>query len=660
MTAATFLRARVRTWSDSMRIGFASAIMACFILAPLSVQAQQVPATTSSRPDVREVYVPADQFEAVARRDRKGVLLSRKDFLELYDKARAAIESGSPQTLGIVLKRASYTATIADDQLLVAAKLELVQPAGGWKLLALPFRGMGVEAATIGGKPARIGRRPDHSLVYLNDSATAQTLELELSAPLAAAGSDKLAAFGIPVASSGSLQVEIPAGMHLLLNELTLDRPAEAAQVAKYELPVGGRDEIRLRITSHANQKTSAGMVFANTGYNVNVSPGEVDWVANTNVEVFGVPLDRLKFSIPKTLEITDVESPGLESWELGDEAGDNSRTSITLAYRQTFQESRRIVFKGVTPAAAGTRWRIPTLLLHGAASHVGQLRITHPVDVRLRTENSVGIRPSLKADIPVPASMTPPNRSAGTEQLSFDIWQEDFQLELLTESKRAEIYADILTSLDLNEAGPDLNVAAKIETIYAPLFELELLLAAEWSVTAVSLDNEPVDWQSVPKEAGQNGVQIHLKSPLPPGKEMSLVLTGRRDVEGWPPAETELEIPLPEVKVSGAGVVVGSYVVKADDELRVTPVEVPGLDPANLQIDRERLGYRYQDTTFTGKLRIQRKPARMSVDVISIVRLDHDALRTHLELACDVSGGGLRKFDVSLPESAGTNVRFV
>ncbi|MGE3317174.1 MAG: hypothetical protein AB7O26_18815, partial [Planctomycetaceae bacterium] len=45
---------------------------------------------------------------------------------------------------------------------------------------------------------------------------------------------------------------------------------------------------------------------------------------------------------------------------------------------------------------------------------------------------------------------------------------------------------------------------------------------------------------------------------------------------------------------------------------------------------------------------------------MISFVRLDHDALRTHLELACDVSGGGLRKFDVSLPESAGTNVRFV
>ncbi len=99
-----------------MRIGFASAIMAWIFTAPVALCAQQNPvAAISPRPDVREIFVPADQFEAIVKRDRKGVLLPRKDFLELYDKARAQNENGSPHKLGIVLKRATYTARIADE-----------------------------------------------------------------------------------------------------------------------------------------------------------------------------------------------------------------------------------------------------------------------------------------------------------------------------------------------------------------------------------------------------------------------------------------------------------------------------------------------------------------------------------------------------------------
>ncbi|HET6323550.1 MAG TPA: hypothetical protein VFG04_02525, partial [Planctomycetaceae bacterium] len=122
---------------------------------------------------------------------------------------------------------------------------------------------------------------------------------------------------------------------------------------------------------------------------------------------------------------------------------------------------------------------------------------------------------------------------------------------------------------------------------------------------------------------------------------------------------ETGIEVALPEIRLLNAAAISGSYVIRAGDDFELTPVDVKGLDPAHLNLERERIGYRYQDTRFSGKVKVARRPARLSAETLLVARLDRAALRTLVRTTIEARGGGIRRLDVFLPESVSKDVRF-
>ena len=71
--------------------------------------------------------------------------------------------------------------------------------------------------------------------------------------------------------------------------------------------------------------------------------------------------------------------------------------------------------------------------------------------------------------------------------------------------------------------------------------------------------------------------------------------------------------------------------VLAADDDLDIITDEITGLDPARLTADEQqaqrtlRLVYEYQDTRFTGTIRVSRKPVRVAAQTLAYHRLDRD-----------------------------------
>ena len=52
---------------------------------------------------------------------------------------------------------------------------------------------------------------------------------------------------------------------------------------------------------------------------------------------------------------------------------------------------------------------------------------------------------------------------------------------------------ASISSIFDLTATGLDLITAATMETSFAPLFELEVALPAEWLLTSVTVNGQPL-----------------------------------------------------------------------------------------------------------------------------------------------------------------------
>jgi hypothetical protein len=644
----------------SPRISVINGIALCCLMTFCAAAAFAQDAATA---ETRRVYVPFDQLDVILDRDGKGVMLPRKEFETLYQKAQAARKSRLRLPRGIVLSNIEYDARIAGDQLLVTATVEFTQFTPGWQILSLPLKGLAVERATLNGQPARLGRLPQNgrTLQLLSDQTGAQKLTLELSTPLSAVGSDKVATLGLILATAATLQVALPAGKHLLVDGLSLKRPAAIDQQASYRVPIGGKANVVLRITDRRTDRAADSFVLASTRYAVSVAPGSVSWRAETTLNVFGQTIDRLICNVPKTLEITAVESSGLESWELADSVDDQTKTIITLNYRQPFDGTRQIVLTGVMTTPAGAVWTIPNLHIEGVASHVGRVAVVHPRGTRLRLNRETGVRrvTGSAAANPIRKVSAKPTAAVAVNTLLFDVWQDEFTLDFVTQTKEREIIADIFTQLDISDSGLTLNVLNQIETVYAPLFELDVALPEAWSVTAVSSEGKPLEWRVISKADGSQTVRVSFAAPLSPGNTLKFLLEARLDPAGWPVGTAGVEVDLPEVRLPQAAVVEGTFLIAATADFDVEPRDVRGLDPEHLPGSTGQLGYRYQDTRFSGRLQIAQRPSRISAETLTFTRLDPRALRSHLSAEIEVQGGGLRSLKVVLPAAASTDLRF-
>ncbi len=613
---------------------------------------------TDELSEAKRVYVPAEDLDVVVERDRRGTMLTKKKFEELLGLAKANATKAGPN-LPIVLTSGSYQARIVGDQMLLSVTAEFTQFASDWQLLNFAMQRISVEKATLDNEPAMLGRNQDGSVSLLSDGKGPHTLQMELSTELTSQGSDQVAAFALLRTPTGTLSLTLPAGKRLLVGALQLERPAPLDQPADYKIAIGGASGIQLRITDRAAENASDALTFASTGYGLHVAPGEVTWHALTTLQIFGKPVDRLTFTVPATLEIADVEATGLEAWALGDDPDDKEKTVISLTFGQAFDGSRKISFKGVMAVETGNPWAVPPLTIKNITSHVGQVVVQYPAGVRLRIEESEGVRRATQEQKPAADMPDEMAKLNATEFLRFDVWQPDFVLRLTTQPKQREVQAAAAVVLDVNATGLDLQAILTVTTHFAPLFELDIRLPAEWTVLNAQRDGTSLKWQVLSQEPGVNQLRILLDPALAAEATATIRLTLRREVEGWPVESEPIIINLPELFLPQSNLNEGTFVVRGDDDLDLTAFELTGLDTVPLQADYERLRFQSQDTRYGGKLKVSRKPSRISVQTITFGRLDPQTMHAFIQAMVEVQGGGVRTLKVVLPESAGTALRF-
>ncbi|MDB5388036.1 MAG: hypothetical protein JWM11_3682, partial [Planctomycetaceae bacterium] len=622
----------------------------CFSAACINHVRAQTP--VEKEPLGPHFFVPLEQLQSLIQQDKKWVLLNQDEFKKLQDAAKQnAGKPQPPESIGV--SNVKYVAKIEEDQLVLQATMQITKFAPGWQSLPLEFTDLSLEKATLDDQPARLGRDPqaEGRLTLILDQPGKRILTLQLSRPLLAVGSDKLATFGLPRHSGVELTLDLAAQKHLQWNGLPVERPAANDQPAQYKLALGGQKQVELKITDRPTQQSSEGLVFAHSAIGVRAAPEEVTWQAIASLQVFGKPLDSLQFRVPETLQIVSITSPGLESWEFGPKGPENGETILNLRYRQTFQEPRDVTIQAVMAAKTSEGWLVPTLKLANVASHTAEIVVTAAPGMRLQMEEAVGVQRAAAGE---------PNAAVVPGGMRFTAWREDFLLRFTTQPKAREISAAVVTLLDINSSGLNLKSNVTVETRFAPLFEILMTLPAEWTVTDVLVNQARVAWETVPQEAGIHQLRIPFASPLAADQQAVIQLQAHRDPDGWPIEDGKVAISLPEVRLVQSNVVEGTVMVAAEADLEVEPEQLKGLSPAVLDKSvAARLAYEYQDTHYSGQIQVTRKPSRIAARTLAFHRLDKETLLSHLEARLDIQGGGTRKLVLSLPESAGTNLRF-
>ncbi|HEV8000639.1 MAG TPA: hypothetical protein VGP63_12220, partial [Planctomycetaceae bacterium] len=654
---------RTPLWHSPLLPAFSRFALAAVVLGgcALSAIAQSSP-SASPAPGApqhpTEVYVPTSDLDAIVGMERRGVLLPRSQFEELLERAKQNALETPDIPDGIAVVSADYQAKTVGSQLVLGATIKLNQVVAGWRFLRLPLAGVGLESATLDGHPALLGSSGTaRELRLLSDQRGPHTLVFVAAVPLVAAGGDREAAFRLGDLPVGTVSLEVAANQRLFVNGKALERPSPLDKPASYSFPVGGPAELRLRLTDRSLEQASDRLLFAETSYRLTVSYGDAAWQATTLLDARGTAVEHLVIAVPEGLRITAIESTGLNSWKPS-VATPQKPAGIELSYRQAFTGRRTIQFRGVLKPGADRRWRAEALKIQGVTSHVGRIEIVHPPDLRLQIDSATNLRTGETAS-PMAAQNAAVLRREYSSPLRYDAWNDQFALTFVVVAKPREVQADLLTALEIASSGLELQLAASLQSLYSPVFEVELTLPAEWTPTAAFVSVQPVEWREVSAEAGTRHLLITLPRPVPPGVRVPLTFSAQKSAASWPIDEAGIEVTLPEVRLLNAAAVSGSYVIRAGDDFELTPLDVKGLDPAHLNLDRERIGYRYQDTRFSGKLKVARRPARLSAETTLVARLDRAALRALVRTTIEARGGGFRRLDVFLPESVSEDVRF-
>jgi len=611
----------------------------------------------------KRVYVPIDQFQSILHRDKEGVLLETEEFENLWTLAKNNQTAGPKQSASLVITGIEYDAEIKDHSLLVTAQINLRQFTNGWQSIPLFLKNIVIEEAKLGEEPAYIGRDSKGQLRFFHNQAGNIQLTLQLVTRLAAMGSDQLASFNLIPGPAASMSINIPAGKHLIFKGRSLDRPAAIEEEATYSFPVGNADTLMLQVTDRKKEATTDSLVFANSLIGVDAVPGEIRWRSLTRLQLYGQSLNQIFLSVSAELEIADVISGGLDSWEMNEDPDDEDLILLTLNYRQPMTGEQTIELRGVLSMPPDEEWPVPQLNVKNVDSHVGHVIITHPAAVRLQFVTQDGLRRAkLFAQKEMPKFVT--EISDRVSPQVFEFYRQDFTLELLMRTRDRELIANIQNLLELQYESIQYEAEITLACRYAPLFELQIELPAEWLPTGLTINGQPQEWEDQSEAAGTRQLRVKLSPPLMPGHELKVGLIAVQDLDDWPPTidpeEDATEIELPQLTLPQVNLYDGRYFLSSHADFEVRPVELFSLNRVLLDNNEKRLTYEYQDTEFTGIFTVRRRPTHLSASMLSMVRKDPRALRSYLQADVTVEGSGVRELSFQLPESTGKNVRFI
>jgi len=595
-----------------------------------------------SVPQPNEKFIPADQLDTVFDRDRSGVMMKRDEFKALLEKARANVTANIP--IPIIAEQASLKVIPDDQQALVTMELKVRQYAEGWQMLRIRAGNLLVEKIEIDGRPALIGRDPadPSTLLLAHDKIGEFTVVVSMSTQIATLGSDRTAAFQLPMVPAVQLTVNCPAGRHLLLNDMKLDRPAADDAVADYLIPVGNAPDVRLRWVVQRKETEAQTLVFVNTDAQLKVQKETLRWDSDSRISVFGGTINKVVARVPATLEVTSVESTGLENWTLDDDPENAGYTRVTLTWRQPFTNDRLVKIKGVFASSGTLMRKIPTLQFGEVAAHTGRLVITHEDGLRLVSETGGGIR-----------RMSASESGLSTDASVFEFWMQGFELQVAAKQRDRELFLETSAVLAIDDTTVTFDATLIVETLNAPLFELPITLPVDWQLTSVESPETPagLTWTATSEP---NQILVRPTQPIAPGQLIKIVVKLTRTIAD---PDTEQKFVLPVVTAGDTTSVGGSYIVRFADDLTVAPLSLKGLTP--IAGSGTEQVFQNPGTTVSGELSIVRKASRLASRSVLKTWTDSRQQSTDAEIITDVLNGTIRTLTIRLSESLGPDVRF-
>ena len=623
-------------------------------------------------PRIRNVYIPSDQLKVVFGSSARGVLMPRAKILALWRDVQGHEQSKAVPPADAVLTQATYEARLDEHEMQITGRIQISKLRGDWQTVELPFGGLAIEAAQLGGQPARFGLKDDGTLFLLLKEEGRSELELEMSAPLASKGGDLATTLKLPPVPASEVLLRLDKGKQLQVGEIVLLPASTAGDQHSFRIAVDRTGLLPLLVSDRSAGGNRSPLLFVRSRSKGHIEPAGLRWQVDLDLDVYARAAGSFQLQLPDSVEVAEVEAAQLARWTIVKQAG--STAVVALSFRKPFLGRRTVRLLGLSPAPQGREWEFPTIKVSQAASHVGEVSLHASPSLRVELGPLAGIRPERSHSENSPAADAGALPARSNPQLAFAFWDESFRLPLRVVPRQRILQASVATLVNVKRGNVGLSGSVTVQPRHAPVFSIQLQLPRTWEVTSVLSAGNAVEWESVQQAAGATvanavlkTIQFDLAKPLQPGRSLEIVLTAEQYPGDWLAEENGFsELPLPELRLSGADEVEGTVLIQAPPDMELLVANLSDdLQPVAADHSAHTSGtvlqYRYQDdATVSGRLQVRVKPAKVSVETLAFVRLDRAKLDVHYQLDLHIGQGKIRQVHFTLPAVVGNKIQVV
>ncbi len=615
----------------------------------------------------RRLLVPFDDLHALMLQQHDHVLLELEAYEQMLADAAPPARVEAPP-LSAWFSAAEYRLSVGEKIVMLEGELVLTIASDRLQAVPLPFRDLWILEATLDGRPAAIGGEMGKLKLFAQGVGD-HRLRVR---GMAALHHDVNRAFQMTVPTPASTRVTLSAGGDVDFTSKSvaiLDRryASDSDRTSFDLLLTGGRLDGAVGLNNRKAESTQAllaqGLIWSH------LEPGGERLKVRMTYDILHRPTATLGLELPASFHVTDVSSASLSGWSVERQG----ETQVVTAQLHEEQVGEVVV---VVEA-----WRSDETLVAWELPRIRPLEVDR-FDALVAVSMAEQLE-LLSLDYRELLPLTLPELNMG--------WGEIPMRRLLTgyaPSGEAQVRAALRIPAGRIEAIHNLRLTVRrdrldvighlrVTALEQPIQSLTLRIPEGWAMSSVT--NWPVAAPAEERVAeplfdvvdhGAEGqvLTIHLPGVLDPGRTKTLRYVASRVPVEWFTEWDEREVALPEFRLADATAVKGILTLHVEEDLRVLPGQVTGLEPlarddAELVAAKEvdaHLAYRFSHETYAGSARVERVPAWLSARGETLFAIGREAIAVTGVLSFVVADAGVRKVSFLLPADSPTALRVV
>ncbi len=258
-----------------------------------------------------------------AAEEPERVIMKLDEFLTLHDKAQK-VDPIAPHDHAIASARYKGKVVVEEGKPLSAvfdAKMHIeVLEKKGWARVPLLPATVALQSAKIAGKEASVVIE-DGEYKLITERRGAFDLDLEFAASVTTAQGRSVVGFDLAGSGATSVELSVPADQDLDFTvanaRLQSDEVVGGNRVVKATLPATGELSISWQNKLPDTAKQTA-RVYSEVYSLVGIGDGVMRTTATIENTILFAGVERLKYKLPKSMTLLDVEGAGIRDWSLG------------------------------------------------------------------------------------------------------------------------------------------------------------------------------------------------------------------------------------------------------------------------------------------------------------------------------------------------------